>query len=634
MIILIIIIYIMIYVTYGSQSGNSEAIATRIYNDLKARGVTNSKLVVLNSFLTEIQKFPENKGQAYTVVIVCSTTGNGDAPNNADKFIRWIKRKTHTEDTLSNVRFTVLGLGDSNYTKYQYIPRQLDEYFGKLGAKRFFKKGEADDAYGLEMVVEPWVEGLYKEIEALGSSSAEGQEDMKDTGVSKGDLEDNIHVDISKVESYNNAKVIAKKKLSGNKASKEIYSLKIETNSRQFETYAPGANISIVPPNDEQIVNNALSRVCITEKFLVIGKSHNFSIYSEFFEKYPHFQKLLSKSFLTYLEIFKYIIDFNSTLKKLQMENIKKLFKSKLQNTELIQTFELMFSKYTEIVVKNRICLYDIIQNLPTSQLSLSLSEILEYFPIKQPRNYSLVSNSEDNHLEIVFSVVKERITISKEQSGFKKDTFYLGQCTNFLKQLNTGDELFITGISNHFQFPNDNLNQKPIVYICNGTGITPCISYLTGLKNRSNPHTGQMAIFTGFRNASVDKNETIYEDVIIDSLENINHKVGREVIQYFRCLSISSDNEEEEVGIWRNCRINTNYVQDLIIEQEDLVYELLFLKEGYLLICGDVAKLYDEVVNNIIYILGKRNGYPREYALKIIEELKFNNRIVIEKWI
>jgi sulfite reductase alpha subunit-like flavoprotein len=621
----------MIYVTYGSQSGNSEAIATRIYNDLKARGKTSSKLMVLNNFLTEIQKFPENKGQLYNVIIVCSTTGNGDAPNNAEKFVRWIKRKTHSEDILSNVKYAVLGLGDSNYSKYQYIPRQLDEYFSKLGAQRFYKKGEADDAYGLEMVVEPWIEGLYKEIEKLNISTLDNLKEDKLTEKTV-----DVSVDVSNIESYNNAKVIAKKRLSGLKAQREIFSLKFECLNRQFETYSSGASISIIPPNDEQVVNKVLGIVNITEKFLVINKSHHFSIYSEFFEKYPHFQKFLEKGFLTYLEIFKYIIDFNSTLRKLQMENIRNLFKSKLQNIELLQTFENMFSKYTDIIVKNKISLYDILLNVPIGQLSLSLSEIIEFFPIKQPRSYSLVSNTTDGYMEIAFSVLKEKITLTKDVvAKFKKDSIYYGQCTNYLKQLNNNDELFISGISNYFKFPTtDYLNQKPIIYICNGTGITPCVSFLTSLTRTENKQMGQLVIFTGFRNASSDKNETIYEDVITAAVEQINHKAERDIIKYFRCLSVSSDNEEEEIGIWRNCRINTNYVQDLIIDNEDLVYELLFQKEGYLMICGDVAKLYDECINNIIYILSKKNGYPREHALKILEGMKFNNKIIIEKWI
>lgn len=157
----------MFYVVYGSQTGNSEAIAKRISNELKTVHKRKNEYLVLNKFLQSMQKFPEKKSQKNFVIIVCSTTGNGDAPNNADSFVRWIKRKTHSSDLLNNVFYTILGLGDSNYSKYQYIPRQIDEFLTKLGAGKFYPKGEADEAYGLESVVEPWITNLYPTLDSF-----------------------------------------------------------------------------------------------------------------------------------------------------------------------------------------------------------------------------------------------------------------------------------------------------------------------------------------------------------------------------------------------------------------------------------------------------------------------------------
>jgi len=157
----------MFYVVYGSQTGNSEAIAKRISNELKTIHKINNEYLVMNKFLSSMQKFPEKKSQNNFVIFVCSTTGNGDAPNNADNFVRWIKRKTHSSDLLNNVYYTILGLGDSNYSKYQYIPRQLDEYLTKLGAGKFYARGEADEAYGLENIVEPWINNLYSSLNSF-----------------------------------------------------------------------------------------------------------------------------------------------------------------------------------------------------------------------------------------------------------------------------------------------------------------------------------------------------------------------------------------------------------------------------------------------------------------------------------
>jgi sulfite reductase alpha subunit-like flavoprotein len=41
-------------------------------------------------------------------VFVISTTGNGDSPENSEKFWRFIKRRTNAKDMLSKMQYTVL----------------------------------------------------------------------------------------------------------------------------------------------------------------------------------------------------------------------------------------------------------------------------------------------------------------------------------------------------------------------------------------------------------------------------------------------------------------------------------------------------------------------------------------------
>jgi len=40
----------------------------------------------------------------------------------------------------------------------------LDQRLAELGAKKFYYRGEADDATNLALVVEPWLEGLPKAL--------------------------------------------------------------------------------------------------------------------------------------------------------------------------------------------------------------------------------------------------------------------------------------------------------------------------------------------------------------------------------------------------------------------------------------------------------------------------------------
>jgi methionine synthase reductase len=107
--------------------------------------------------------------------LVCSTTGNGDTPDNADKFWRTIKKRALAKDTFEGMPYTVLGLGDTNYDKFCFMGKSLDKRINELGGKRFFDLHCADEATGLEEVVEEWndaVVGALQELLEMGGCNS------------------------------------------------------------------------------------------------------------------------------------------------------------------------------------------------------------------------------------------------------------------------------------------------------------------------------------------------------------------------------------------------------------------------------------------------------------------------------
>ena len=50
-------------------------------------------------------------------------------------------------------------------------------------------------------------------------------------------------------------------------------------------------------------------------------------------------------------------------------------------------------------------------------------------------------------------------------------------------------------------------------------------------------------------------------------------------------------------------------------------------------MICGDVDKLYVECMENLIKTIQEKMNCERNYAIKIIDNLKINNKIIVEKW-
>uniref|UniRef100_F1KY31 Methionine synthase reductase n=1 Tax=Ascaris suum TaxID=6253 RepID=F1KY31_ASCSU len=147
-----------VLVLYGSQTGQSEAIA-KIIEERCIRLDLRVKLFVLNDYE---KKYWIEKERL--VVIVCSSTGDGDPPDNADRFVRRISRRIFDDSFLQHTEFALLGLGDSNFSTFQGTPRNIEKHLLRLGAKKFVETGVADDQIGLELVVEPWIQRL---LEAL-----------------------------------------------------------------------------------------------------------------------------------------------------------------------------------------------------------------------------------------------------------------------------------------------------------------------------------------------------------------------------------------------------------------------------------------------------------------------------------
>jgi methionine synthase reductase len=83
-----------------------------------------------------------------TVVLVSSTTGDGEQPEKAEPFWRRIRRKKLASNHLSHLSFTILGLGDSNYSQFCNGPKTLYKRMLELGAKTFYDPGWADDGVG------------------------------------------------------------------------------------------------------------------------------------------------------------------------------------------------------------------------------------------------------------------------------------------------------------------------------------------------------------------------------------------------------------------------------------------------------------------------------------------------------
>ena len=97
-------------ILYASVTGKAESIATLIAEKSEERNLhfTKKCLSELSDFDLDNQKY---------FIIISSTTGDGEQPEKAQPFLKLLRKRNTRKERLANFNYTILGLGDSNYSQ-------------------------------------------------------------------------------------------------------------------------------------------------------------------------------------------------------------------------------------------------------------------------------------------------------------------------------------------------------------------------------------------------------------------------------------------------------------------------------------------------------------------------------------
>ena len=148
-------------IVYGSQTGNARRVAERLARQSEAAGLP-VRLLRADAYPTRELK------DERTLYLVISTQGDGDPPDDARALVEFIAGKRAPE--LKQLRYAVLGLGDSSYPQFCAIGNRLDARLAELGATRLLPRADAD--LDLDTVAEPWLtQALAKAKESLKPSA-------------------------------------------------------------------------------------------------------------------------------------------------------------------------------------------------------------------------------------------------------------------------------------------------------------------------------------------------------------------------------------------------------------------------------------------------------------------------------
>ena len=430
-------------ILFGTQTGNSEAIAedmSKIANDAGFRTKVNS----LDNITMDILGNMEN------VAIITSTYGEGEMPDNAQLF--WDALSANTAPNLSNIKYSVLALGDTGYEEFCHAGKLIDTRFEQLGATRIQDRVDCDVDY--EELSEKWTSSLIAkwkpEVEVIKEKSN----------------------DQSNLKEYNrknpySAKLLSNRMLSGVNSNKEIMHYEIDLGDSGLK-YEVGDSLSIFPTNKEDLVKKIIDRLDVEFDFVPVGYENDIkTLLTEKFEILTPTKRLIeyiAKN--TSDKKLKSIIDHNNNK---ELENYK-------WGMDVLDFMNI------------------------NPNFKIDITDFLGLLKSLQHRTYSISSS---------LNKVKNEVHLTVSSVRWKRDTRnYNGVCSTFLADDCTpGDNIKVFFTPNKsFRLPDEN---KDIIMIGPGTGIAPFRAFLQEREYRNS--SGKNWLFFGDQTKNDDfiyKNE------------------------------------------------------------------------------------------------------------------------------
>ncbi len=229
-------------ILYASQTGNAKGVASKLEQSAKAAGIN----VVLKNIADYKAKGLKNESH---LLIVASTNGEGEAPDDAIEFHEYLLGKKAPK--LPNLNYSVLALGDSSYEFFCQTGKDFDERLQALGAKQVTPRVDCDVDYDSEC--ESWtlsiVESLKDELTQVSAGLA-NVVDLPTAGAASQYSKQNPFA----------AEFSLSQKITGRDSAKDVRHIEIDLGESGL-TYQVGDALGVWFENDEALVSKLLNEL-------------------------------------------------------------------------------------------------------------------------------------------------------------------------------------------------------------------------------------------------------------------------------------------------------------------------------------------------------------------------------------
>lgn len=615
---------------YGSQTGTAEDYASKLSKELGSRFGLKPMTVDFADY--DFDNFAEISEDVLCFFLM-ATYGEGEPTDNAIEFFNFLDNEA---DTLSTLRFSVFGLGNSTYEFYNAIGKKTNERLQELGAERLSAYGEGDDGLGTmdedflswkDLVIDSLKNNLnFEEHEAVYQPSLnliESVHSIDDAVVSHGEPNSayvSNSVDLSKGP-FDHAhpflsKVVKTQELFNSKTRSCVHA-EFDLSGTNLR-YSTGDHLAIWPSNANENIEKFLEAFDLYDKTdnvfelkaadsTVAIPFHTPITYGAVVRHHLEISGDVSRQFL--LSIAQFAPDEETKKEALRLGNSKELFATEIH----------------EKCYNMADALLKISDGKPWNNVPFEF--IVESVPHLQARYYSISSSSLSEKTAIHVTAVVESEKIGNQ--------LVTGVVTNLLKNIeieqnNKTDKPTVTydlkgprnKFSNYklpvhvrrstFKLPSN--PSTPIICIGPGTGIAPFRGFIREKVSQiktNNATIGKVMLFYGCRSEDEDY---LYKD---------------EWPSYAQALGSQF---EMNVAFSRKDPKNKEYVQHKLLENAEQINSLL--NDGaFIYVCGDASKMARDVQSTLTKIIAKGRNISDEKSAELIRSLKTQNKFQEDVW-